>query len=155
MTFDLMNELSVEALIPHRGAMRLIDRVITIDEECAVAEADVALDGLFAVDGRVPAWVGIEFMAQTVAAWSGAKAQHEGPPKMGLLLGSRRYTAHCESFACGTTLRIEARCELMGVNGLGLFACRILHAEQEMVTATISVFEPDDAMAFLAAGAAP
>lgn len=149
-----MNELSVEALIPHRGAMRLIDRIISVDNECVVAEADVAVDGIFATDGRVPSWVGIELMAQTVAAWSGARGQRDGAePKLGLLLGSRRYTAHCDGFTCGSTLRIEARCELLGYNGLGLFDCRILQAEQEMATATISVFEPEDAMAFLAPGA--
>jgi predicted hotdog family 3-hydroxylacyl-ACP dehydratase len=131
--------------------MRLIDRIVAIDGDTAIAEADVAVDGLFATDGRVPAWVGIEFMAQTVAAWSGARSQRDGgAPKLGLLLGSRRYAVHCESFACGTTLRIETHCELIGANGLGLFDCRILLGDEALATATISVYEPEDAMAFLA-----
>lgn len=135
--------------------MCLINRIVLIDGECAVSEADVAVDGLFAVDGRVPAWAGIEFMAQTVAAWSGARSRRDGGmPKLGLLLGSRRFATQCDSFACGDTLRIEARCELIGANGLGLFDCRILLAGQEMASATISVFEPEDAMAFLAKAAA-
>lgn len=152
-----MSEVAaVEALIPHRGAMRLIDRMLRVDEECAVAETDVAIDGIFAVDGHVPAWAGIEYMAQTVAAWSGARAQRSGgAPKLGLLLGSRRYQAHRTSFACGVPLRIETRCELIGANGLGLFDCRILQAGEEIATATISVFEPDDAMAFLAEAGKP
>lgn len=155
MTSFPMHELSVEALIPHRGRMRLIDRIVSIDGEYAVAEADVAVDSIFASDGQVPAWVGIEFMAQTVAAWSGARSRRDGgTPRLGLLLGSRRYATHCDSFACGATLRIETRCELIGANGLGLFDCRILMAGQEMVTATISVFEPEDALAFLAGAAA-
>ncbi|MDB5850659.1 MAG: dehydratase [Rhodoferax sp.] len=146
-----MSELSVETLIPHRGAMRLIDRIVRLDGDDAVAETDVAIDGIFATDGRVPAWAGIEYMAQTVAAWSGARSRLAGgPPRLGLLLGSRRYIAHCAGFTCGVTLRIETRCELIGANGLGLFACRILRGDEPLAEATISVFEPDDAMAFLA-----
>ena len=81
----------IEQYLPHRGAMRLIDRLIEAGEEHAVAEVDVPDEGLFVRDGSVPAWVGIEYMAQTIAAWAGARALRTGgSPKLGFLLGSRR-----------------------------------------------------------------
>src|SRR5204863_4226908 len=92
----------------------------------AVAEVDVAPDSLFAQADGVPAWVGIEYMAQTIAAWAGGRARRAGrEPAVGFLLGSRRYQAHRPAFACGQTVRICTRCEFIGDNGLGQFACRI------------------------------
>ena len=102
------------------------------------------------VDGGVPAYVGIEYMAQAVACWAGCQARMRGlPPPLGFLLGTRRYASHVPMFTCGHVLRVEARRELMGDNGLGVFACRILQGDMELAAANISVFEPPDAAAYL------
>lgn len=140
-----MTAQRIDTLVPHRGAMRLLDRVIEVDEEQAVAEVDVPFDGLFVRDGAVPAWVGIEYMAQTIALWAGARAvQAGGPPRLGFLLGSRRYEARRAAFPSGVSLRVEARCELIGSNGLGVFDCRIVMDGDTVATARVSVFEPPE-----------
>lgn len=136
-------ESRVENWIPHRGAMRLLDRILAVDEQRVLAEVEVPFDGLFVREGAVPAWVGIEYMAQAVSAWAGARGRRAGgPPRPGLLLGSRRYEAHCQSFASGALLRVEALCDLVGGNGLGTFSCRILQGERELAIARIAVFDP-------------
>jgi predicted hotdog family 3-hydroxylacyl-ACP dehydratase len=135
----------IENYIPHRGAMRLVDRLLLADAEHVVAEVDVPFDGLFVRDGQVPAWIGIEYMAQAVSAWAGQRQRsHGGAPRPGLLLGSRRYEALCEGFPCGATLRIEVHCELMASNGLGQFDCRILMDGLEAARARIAVLDPPD-----------
>lgn len=140
----------IEAYVPHRGAMRLIDRLLEVDEEGAVAEVVVPADGPFARDGRMPAWVGIEYMAQTISAWSGDRARRAGQaPRTGFLLGTRRYAADCADFAAGSVLRIEARQEFIGSNGLGLFDCRILLDGVEVASARLSTFEPEDGAEYL------
>lgn len=141
--------------IPQRGSMQLLDRIVRVDAESAVAEVRVPLDGLFTQDGKVPAWVGIEYMAQTISAWAAGRSRGRGGhgPKLGLLLGSRRYEAHCDGFPAGATLRIEARCEIMGDNGLGVFDCRVEMQGRQVAAAQVSVFEPDDALALLKQGA--
>lgn len=139
-----MNE-PIEDLIPHRGPMRLVDRLVAADDDAASVEADVPHEGRFVRDGQMPAYVGIELMAQAVAAWAGARARRAGAaPRMGYLLGTRRYEARCGGFAAGTTLRIEVRCELMGEAGLGMFDCAIVHDGATLATARISVYEPRD-----------
>lgn len=138
-------ESRVENWIPHRGAMRLLDRILAVDEQQVLAEVDVPFDGLFVRDGAVPAWIGIEYMAQAVSAWAGARGRRAGgQPRPGLLLGSRKYEAHCESFASGALLRVEAQCDLVGGNGLGTFSCRILQGGRELATARIAVFDPPE-----------
>jgi predicted hotdog family 3-hydroxylacyl-ACP dehydratase len=145
----------IESYIPHRGGMRLIDRVLEIDDEHVVAEVDVPFDGLFVRDGRVPSWIGIEYMAQTVAAWATHNARSQGGgPRAGLLLGSRRYEVNCDGFPSGALLRIEVRCELMGANGLGQFDCRIVLDGRDVATARIAVLDPPEGSTLLQGGAA-
>jgi predicted hotdog family 3-hydroxylacyl-ACP dehydratase len=131
--------------VPHRGAMSLLDRVEHVDGNEVVAWVTVPVDGLFVGAGGVPAWVGIEYMAQAVAAWSGARARSAGgSPKIGFLLGSRRFEAHEPVFPSGAVLRISAHCELIGENGLGMFDCRIECDGRELARARLSVFQPPE-----------
>ncbi|MGY2437081.1 ApeP family dehydratase, partial [Escherichia coli] len=85
---------------------------------------------------------------------AGGSSSQGGGIALGFLLGSRRYSSARSSFPSGSRLRVQARCELLGDNGLGMFACRILAGEDEWATANVSVFEPADAMAYLESGQA-
>lgn len=146
---------AIEDVVPHRQDMCLLDRIVRWDEEGIVAELVVPEAGLFVEEGGIPAWVGIEYMAQAIAAWAGCRARTAGnPPQLGFLLGSRRYSSARSSFPSGTCLQVQARCELLGDNGLGMFACRILAGEDEWAVANVSVFEPADSMAYLESGQA-
>ena len=52
-------------LLPHAGDMILIDQVLSFDEEQIHTRVTVKPGGLFnRADGSLPAWVGIELMAQ-------------------------------------------------------------------------------------------
>lgn len=145
----------IEQVVPHRGAMRLVHRLLAWDEQRAAVEVVVPADGPFHERDGVPAWVGIEYMAQAIAAWAGCQARARGEePRIGFLLGSRRYTAETGHFARGSRLRVETECELFGDNGLGMFACRILDGERVLASANVSVYEPGDAQAYLQQGEA-
>jgi len=145
----------IDAVLPHRDSMRLIHRVVAWQDESIAVEVDVPTQGLFCTPDGVPAWVGVEYMAQAIAAWAGCRAWQTGAePSIGFLLGSRRYTAHRPYFAAGSCLRVEANCELLGENGLGMFACRILAGDIEVAVANVSVFQPTDAAAYLESGEA-
>lgn len=140
----------IELLVPHRAPMLLLRRVLEAGDDHLHAEVRVDAKGAFGNGLQVPAWVGIEYMAQAVAAWAGLRAMRAGgSARLGFLLGTRRYQAHCAAFAHASLLRIEVRCELMGDNGLGAFACRILDQERELAAAQLSVFEPADADVYL------
>ena len=136
---------AMDAWVPHRGAMSLLDAVIRCDEQGIEASVRVPAGGLFNDGDGVPAWVGVEYMAQAVAAWSGGRARSAGgSPKIGYLLGSRRYEAAVPVFPAGAELRVLAQCELLGDSGLGLFDCRIEHDGRVLASARLSVFEPPE-----------
>jgi len=140
----------IESLLPHRGRMRLIDRLVSHDGDAVVCELAVRDDPLFCHDGSVGAWVGIEYMAQTVAALIGMRAQTAGTPvKIGLLLGARRYVAHVPGFAPGDVLQVSASQVFQGDNGLAAFDARITRDGAVLAEATLSAFQPDDVNAFL------
>ncbi len=142
----------IEALIPHRLPMRMIDRLIDAGDDWIVVGAMVR-DTLFSTPEGLPAWVGIELMAQSVAVWAGLLARRQNRPvKLGFLLGTRRYTAHVPFFQFGANLHVHATCELVGENGLGVFACRILHGDRELATASLNVFQPPNVETYLNEG---
>ncbi|WP_164106438.1 hypothetical protein [Stenotrophomonas maltophilia] len=151
-----MNPLyAIEEVVPHRQDMCLLQRILPWDQDSIEAELVVPGTGLFIENGEMPAWIGIEYMAQAIAAWSGCRARAAGAaPQLGFLLGSRRYNSLRSGFPSGTRLRVQARRELLGDNGLGLFACRILAGEEEWAVANVSVYEPADAKAYLESGQA-
>jgi predicted hotdog family 3-hydroxylacyl-ACP dehydratase len=141
----------IRSLVPHAGSMVLLDRVISVDQENLCAEVQIHAGSVFAGTDGVGGWVGIEYMAQAIAAHAGYTARKRGESvKIGFLLGSRRYECSRSTFALQSVLRIHVQKVLQTENGLASFECRIEDVEkQSLATATITVFEPADAEAFL------
>ncbi|MCL2669111.1 MAG: hypothetical protein FWE89_00370 [Syntrophaceae bacterium] len=71
-------ELPLEQMIPHRGRMRLIDRVLSLDDERSVTEAIPRPDWPLHSEGSVDCLVTIELVAQTAALLEGWKRQRAG-----------------------------------------------------------------------------
>jgi predicted hotdog family 3-hydroxylacyl-ACP dehydratase len=135
----------VGELVPHQAPMLLVDRVIAHGDNHTVCEVDVKPDSLFTVEreGRreVPAIVGIEYMAQTVATFAGLSARKERrAPRIGFLIGCRELRLDTDVFASGDVLTVEAR-RLFGENDLGSFACTITREGRTLVTGTLTVYQ--------------
>ena len=138
-------DMPIAELVPHGGRMRLLDRAIEGDTDSLVAEVTLREDNLFFADGGVGGWVGIELMAQAVAAWAGWHARLRGEtPRVGFLLGSRRYECSRPVFKPGECLRIEVIRQFSADNGLGQFDCTIAIGAETVARATLTVFEPRD-----------
>ena len=118
-------------LMPHSGRMRLLSHVVEHRAERTVCAVDVAQSDLFHdADGGVPAWVGLEYMAQCVAAHSGLVTRHRGgPPQRGLFLGTRSTEFFVDRFEPGQTLRVSST-HLRGEQTLVWFDCSIEDAKQ-------------------------
>ena len=133
----------IAALLPHRPPMLLVDRLLEDDAEMVRVEATVKPDGLFVTEEGMPAWVGIELMAQTVASWAGLRRHEAGEPvRLGFLLGTRKYECTLAHFPLGARLEIEARQELVAENGLAVFACKIFLGADIIATANLNAFQP-------------
>lgn len=136
-------DVPVAELLPHDPPMVLLDRAVSYDEQSLLAEVEVRQNSMLCGIDGVPAWVGIEYMAQAVAAHAGFRARLKGaPPEIGYLLGTRTYTCSVSNFPVGVilTVRIES---LFTEMGLGAFACSI-EADDISASATINVYQPPD-----------
>jgi len=145
----------VRELVPHSGQMVLLDRVLSADDDNLCAEVRIHAASMLAGEEGVGAWVGIEYMAQAIAAHAGWLALQRGEAvKVGFLLGSRKYSCCVPLFATGSVLLVHVHRVLQGENGLGAFDCRIDVAggASAVATATVTVFQPDNVNQFLKDG---
>jgi predicted hotdog family 3-hydroxylacyl-ACP dehydratase len=142
----------IKTLVPHSGTMSLLDALLAADAETLSARVAIGRETMFCSGGAVGAWVGVEYMAQAVAAHAGYQARLRGEAvRVGFLLGTRRYVCAVPAFPAGSVLDIHVRCALQGETGLGAFDCRITDANDgtELAIATITVFQPANVEEFL------
>lgn len=137
--------MDIRLLVPHAGAMCLLDRVIDANDDSLCAEVMIRKGSLFCDDNGVGAWVGIEYMAQAIAAFAGTLAHRDGAPvKIGFLLGTRQYTCYCDHFAQGLLLQVKVQHLLQVANGLSSFDCWLHTDGNLLASASITVFQPDN-----------
>ena len=116
----------ISELVPHSGRMLLLSRVLSHTLEKTVCAVDLERSELFCdTEGSVPGWVGLEYMAQCVAAHAGlisrSRRERQRP---GFLIGSRRTHIHVDSFQPGQRLQVTSR-HLRGEAGLAWFDCTV------------------------------
>jgi predicted hotdog family 3-hydroxylacyl-ACP dehydratase len=117
----------------------------------------------------MPAWIGVELMAQAIAAHVGLLAIRAGGHALpGVLLGSQRYRAIVPFFAAGARLAITAKELLRTDEGTAAYECAIAciaddHAESSAngtmstnasgrevwAEAIIKAFQPRDFQSFI------
>jgi predicted hotdog family 3-hydroxylacyl-ACP dehydratase len=130
----------IDRLLPHEAPMILIDRLIECDDEHAVGEVELREDSLFVYDGKVRASVGIEYMAQTVAAYAGMSAILSGNPiSIGYLIAVRQMEISLDHFCVGDLLRIEAN-HVWGDLKMGSFRVSIKEGLRICLSGTITVY---------------
>ncbi len=134
-------------LLPHAGGMALLGPVLDHGPTHTVCSVDPAESELFREsDGRVPAWLAIEYMAQCIGVHVGLEKRARGEgPNVGFFVGSRCITLHADRFEPGERLRVRA--DAIRLRGaLVVFACRVEREADAAVVAEgqVSLFEPRD-----------
>src|SRR5262245_58456884 len=116
----------VEELVPHRGPMSLLDAIVDYGPDWLRAAVTPRPDSRFATPAGVPAWVGIEYMAQTASAFGGIEQVQRGQrPTIGLLIGARYYRCMQETFSFGVPLAVIARIAMRDADDFAAYDCRI------------------------------
>jgi predicted hotdog family 3-hydroxylacyl-ACP dehydratase len=128
--------------------------VLACADESLTAQARVQGDAWYAdAAGAMPAWIGIELMAQAIAAHVGLLTRRAGDTmRPGVLLGSRRYEVRKPVFARDALLRIDVKELLRGEEGHGAYECVIQHDGVVGAEAVIKVFQPRDFQSFIEEG---
>lgn len=138
-------------VLPHRPGMLLLDRMVAYDAESLTCELTIRPDSVFN-DGNngVPAWVGIEYMAQTLGAYTGISRLQAGKKvQVELLLGTRSYDCSMPYFPVGSCLQVRVKLLFWDPDGVCAFACEIREGVTVLATSEVKGYEPDDVEPFL------
>jgi len=101
----------LQTIIPHKGKMLLLSRVIEYDIEHSIrAEYDITGNCIFydpVLDG-VPSWAGFEFIAQTISVLTGIRKRERGEkPNIGFILSIPSMRMEIPLFKNGSTVEIR------------------------------------------------
>ena len=138
----------IAEVLPHARGMLLLDELLESGEEHVTCGVRIRAHTRFC-DARngVPAWVGLEYMAQTMCAFSGVEEVRAGlKPSIGLLLGSRRYHSEVEWFGLGSDLVVRADLLLRDENDLVAFQCTIHEGPRLLARGDVKAYRPRDVM---------
>ena len=131
----------VAELVPYGPDMTLIERLISYDSARSVAVARIDEGSVFFEHGGVPAWAGLEYMAQAIAAHAGFAARLRGErPAVGFLVGTRAYSSLVSHFPAGVELTITVEPEI-SEGGFAFFNCSI-ETDRVVATAVVNVYQP-------------
>ncbi len=146
-TRNMNNEhFTIAQLLPHQGRMLLLEELLERHDDSIRTALTIRADSVLS-DGvsGVPAWVGMEYMAQTACAYCGVEEARAGrPASVSLLLGSRSYAAHVPVFTIGTRLIINAQLLVRGDDNLVVFRCSLRDAanDTELAVGDIKAIRP-------------
>jgi len=127
-------------LVPHSGRMILLDRVTEASETSTVCSVVIREGALFLEDGKVPAIIAIEYMAQAIGAHVGLGLIASGKPiQIGYLLGTREMTLESDGFEVGDELSVEVK-HVWGDDEIGVFECAVSQRGRQVVSATLKVY---------------
>lgn len=99
----------LDALLPHRAPMILLDRARSASATAAECEVTVREGAMFVEAGRVSSVVFLEYMAQAAAVVAGARARMAGEAvRVGYLLGAREMTLLVDEARVGDVLTVRA-----------------------------------------------
>jgi predicted hotdog family 3-hydroxylacyl-ACP dehydratase len=147
-----MNNYPIEVVLPHDHPMILIDKLISYSEitACSLVSIHPKANFYNAQRHSVPSYVGLEYMAQTIAAYANAiKLECGGSVALGFLVSARTYKAKVSEFKVGAELLTSVERLFKEENGLSVFECSISQNNELLVEAKINVFEPEDPEQFL------
>jgi len=139
------------SIVPHRGKMLLLSRVTdySLEEKTVEAEYNVTEECLFydpSLEG-VPCWVGFEFIAQTIAVFSGLKSRAKGEPaKMGFILSVSQTRITMPVIKNGSVAKIKIK-EVENVDLLFVFTGEIFLENEKIFEGKITVIDVDDEQA--------
>lgn len=109
---DILRNWSVEDLLPHRGCMLLIDEIVRIDTEVALARSRVSESWPLFDGSGVPAFLIIELVAQTCGLFNGLnRIREQGPDseKRGFLVGIKMAEFKVATLPLRVDILTEAR----------------------------------------------
>ena len=133
---------AARSLLPHKGPMCCIDRLLSSSKTAAITEADLHAEHVLLTDGLLDPAGCVELAAQTAGALQGFDQYKQGlPPKSGFLVGVQDFFVHGIARA-GDTVRIEAAI-IAELGEMTVLSARLFHQERLLAEGRLKVYVPE------------
>jgi len=141
----MINKDELLTYIPHRNKMCMLSRVnnYNLQENSIEAEYDITENCLFydVENSGIPAWVGFEFIAQSISAYIGIKNKINGRPvKEGFILGVSHMQIDLPFFSKNSIITINS-IELDNLDPVFIFDGKIFLDGKKVLAGKVTVME--------------
>lgn len=148
----MMSYPPITELLPHRHPMLFLDEVCHFTSTTLTATCRICSDR-WPEPGGMPAYTGIELIAQAIAAHNSLTAKigdQSAGPSLGVLLGTRKYSSAVTHFGAEKSVTVSITEKMQDESGFGAFDGAILSdGDTLLASATIKVFRPSDFRTYL------
>jgi len=132
------------SVIPHRGRMLLLSRIVDFnaEEKSIEAQFDITENCLFfdpSVSG-VPSWAGFEFIAQAISAFIGIRDRGKKIHKVGYILSVSQMSIAIPFLKSGGIITIKTR-EIDGMDPVYVFQGEVSLDGEKAVEGKVTVMD--------------
>lgn len=136
-----LTHADIARLLPHSGNMVLLDAVLAFDANTihCLAQRQHDIDNPLRMDGKLPAWSGIEYAAQAMAVHQALCASDSPRPERGFLAVARDVVmAATDLDSLQGTLHIHAE-KVIAESGRSLYQFHLTCQEQMLLSGRVAV----------------
>lgn len=130
----------IQELIPHSGAMVLVDDIVEKKDDFISVKTLIKHDNPFLQDGKFPTFNTLEIMAQSLVVYRGLNDKGSNA-RLGFLLGARRFEIIKPNLNIGDELITKTYIS-EDFDGMGVYESSVYVDDKLVASASISVFNP-------------
>jgi predicted hotdog family 3-hydroxylacyl-ACP dehydratase len=130
----------IQELIPHSGAMVLVDDIVEKKDDFISVKTLIKHDNPFLQDGKFPTFNTLEIMAQSLVVYRGLNDKGSNT-RLGFLLGARRFEIIKPNLNIGDELITKTYIS-EDFDGMGVYESSVYVDDKLVASASISVFNP-------------
>jgi predicted hotdog family 3-hydroxylacyl-ACP dehydratase len=139
-----IENIRIEDLIPHRNGMKLVDKILEINDQTARTSSVVTQNWPLDEAGLLSPLILVELVAQTSGVHEGWKARREGKAgTSGWLVGIKRADFFTDSIKPGTVLTTTVR-TLYALQTYAVFTGTVEAASEILAQVELQVFREEE-----------
>jgi predicted hotdog family 3-hydroxylacyl-ACP dehydratase len=139
-----IENIRIEDLIPHRNGMKLVDKILEINDQTARTSSVVTQNWPLDEAGLLSPLILVELVAQTSGVHEGWKARREGKAgTSGWLVGIKRADFFTDSIKPGTVLTTTVR-TLYALQTYAVFTGTVEAASETLAQVELQVFREEE-----------
>lgn len=136
---------NVAPLLPHTGAMILIDQVLDFGDDFIETTSVIKPDNILLENGVLENYSALEIMAQSIGCWAGCQSiLNNQEVNIGFFIGSRKINFFCQHLVPGTPLTTKVKLSIQDQTGFGVFDVSLYHSQSQelLINGVFNVFSP-------------